>query len=109
MDRVFSLAYHTAKVTASATLKSVVLVTRDTPKWSTRLSVINVPKILIRTTLSQYIPGTYFLDLNWKKSATINRLPIIKVVLFKPRFSCALRKSAAVSPTVVHRILMIQK
>ena len=34
---------------------------------------------------------------------------MMNVVTVKPRFKLVLRKSAAVSPTVVHKILMIQK
>jgi hypothetical protein len=49
MDRVFSLAYHAAKVASSATPKTMVVVSRATPKFYVRLSVISVPTTLIRT------------------------------------------------------------
>jgi hypothetical protein len=50
MERVRSLAPKTA---ASAIEKTMVVVTRDTPALSVRLSVICVPTTLIRTTPSQ--------------------------------------------------------
>lgn len=53
MDRVFSLAYQPMKAAMSATLKMMVVVSSGTPKLSLRLSVIRVPKTLIRTTASQ--------------------------------------------------------
>ena len=50
---VFSLANQAANVAASATAKTIVVVTSETPKLSVRLSVISVPTTLIRTTASQ--------------------------------------------------------
>jgi hypothetical protein len=43
---------------ASLRLKPIVVVTSETPKLSTRLSVTCVPTVLIRTTASQYDHGT---------------------------------------------------
>ena len=53
IDRVRSLAYQAAKVTARATAKTIVLVISETPKPSVRLSVTRVPTTLISTTVSQ--------------------------------------------------------
>ena len=53
IESVRSLAYQAANVAASATLKTIVVVTSETPKLSVRLSVISVPTTLISTTASQ--------------------------------------------------------
>ncbi len=58
IESVRSLAYQPAKVSASATAKIVVVVVNGTPKLSTRLSVTSVPKMLRKTTTSQYRHGT---------------------------------------------------
>jgi hypothetical protein len=51
----------------------------------------------------------YAFVLNWKNSVTISRRDMTTEVLVRPRFRFVLRRSAAVSPTVVQRILMTQK
>ena len=53
IDSVRSAWNHSQKVSASATAKTTVVVTRLTPKLSTRLSVTSVPTIEISTTASQ--------------------------------------------------------
>ena len=53
IDSVFSLAYQPAKTSASTIEKTTVVVTRETPKLSVRLSVMSVPTTLISTTASQ--------------------------------------------------------
>ena len=53
IESVLSLAYQAANVAASTTLKTIVVVTSETPKLSVRLSVISVPTTLISTTASQ--------------------------------------------------------
>jgi len=52
-DRVFSTGYHRVNVTAKARAKMMVVVCNETPKLSTRLSVMSVPTTLIKTTASQ--------------------------------------------------------
>ena len=53
IDSVRSLAYQAAKITASATAKTTVVVTSATSKLSVRLSVMRVPTTLMSTTASQ--------------------------------------------------------
>jgi hypothetical protein len=53
--------------------------------------------------------GTYFFALNWKKSAIARAMPAATAVPFRPKPKLTFKKSEAVSPTVVHRTLMIQK
>ena len=58
IERVLSEAYHAANVAPRAMTKNVVTLTSETPKLSTRLSVISVPTMLTSTTASQYDHGT---------------------------------------------------
>ena len=53
IDSVFSLAYQTPKVAASAAAKTPVVTFSGMPKLSVRLSVIRVPTTLINTTETQ--------------------------------------------------------
>jgi hypothetical protein len=53
IDRVCSLAHQARNVPASATVKTAVLTGRGTPRLSVRLSVMSVPTMLMRTTVSQ--------------------------------------------------------
>ncbi len=53
IESVRSLRYQAAKVATSRIEKAIVVVSRLTPMLSTRLSVISVPTMLIRTTASQ--------------------------------------------------------
>ena len=53
IDSVPSLMYHAANVRIRPAAKNPVLMARGTPKLSVRLSVINVPAMLIRMTTSQ--------------------------------------------------------
>lgn len=53
IDKVFSLAYQSAKVSASAAAKTSVVTCSGTPKLSVKLSVMSVPATLIRTTDTQ--------------------------------------------------------
>ena len=92
-----------------AIAKMMVVVTREMPKLSVRLSVMSVPTTLIMTTDNQKKEGIYLFALNWKNKIMINSTPITTEVPVRPRFMWVLRKSAAVSPTVVHKILIIQK
>ncbi len=57
MESVRSRAYQTMNVAASAIVKTTVVTTRLMPRLSVRLSVISVPKMLIRTTATQYRAG----------------------------------------------------
>lgn len=58
IDSVRSRRYQMAKTTAKATAKIVLLTASGTPRESVRVSVTSVPTTLIRTTASQYTPGT---------------------------------------------------
>ena len=53
IDRVRSLAYQPPKTSASAIVKTTVVVISEMPRLSVRLSVISVPTTLISTTASQ--------------------------------------------------------
>jgi hypothetical protein len=53
IESVCSLAYQAANVTARATVKTTVVVTREMPRLSVRSSVMSVPTTPMRTTASQ--------------------------------------------------------
>ena len=53
IDRVRSLRYQSANVTASSTANTAVLSAKGTPNRSVRLSVISVPTTLMSTTATQ--------------------------------------------------------
>jgi hypothetical protein len=53
IESVCSLAHQAANVTARATVKTTVVVTREMPRLSVRSSVMSVPTTLMRTTASQ--------------------------------------------------------
>src|SRR4051812_50012125 len=59
IDSVRSTRYQIVNVAARATANTAVLSSRGTPSASVRLSVISVPTMLTRTTVSQYTAGTY--------------------------------------------------
>ena len=71
--------------------------------------MISVPTMLMSTTDTQYKAGTYRLELIWNVRAAARSTPMMSVVPVSPSFRLTARKSAAVSPTVVAMILMIQK
>src|SRR3954447_16593586 len=72
------------------------------------MSVYSVPVTLSTTTASQYENGLYFgsriCHVNTAASTTVK----ISVVLISPTPRSTAIQSAKLSPTVVHRILMIQ-
>src|SRR3954470_19193878 len=109
IESVRSLRYHARNTSASVMAKTVVVVASATLYLSVRLSVMSVPTMLSSTTASQYTRGTYRRSRNWKKSTTTSTALITHVVPVNPRPRLVARLSAAVSPTVVARILMIQK
>src|SRR5581483_1302812 len=109
IDSVPSAAYHQANTPPRTTVNTTVVASSGTPRLSERLSVTNVPTTLISATASQYIHGTYRSARTWNTSATTSRTAMTMLVTVRPRFRFTLRKSAAVSPTVVHRTLITQK
>ena len=109
IDSVNSLRYHMKKVAARSTPKITVLASSGSPTLVVMLSVTKVPNTLTRVTANQYLLGMYRLVRNWRTKATTSRMPVITEVPVRPRFRLTLRKSAAVSPTVVQSTLMIQK
>src|SRR3954454_12866790 len=109
IESVRSLRYHTTNTAASVMAKIVVVVTSATLYLSVRLSVMSVPTMLRSTTASQYTSGTYRRRRNWQTRTTTSTALINQVVPVRPSPRLVVRLSAAVSPTVVARILMIQK
>ena len=89
-------------------VKMIVLVSSGTPILSVRLSVTSVPKTLMNMTVSQYVIGMYLFARNWKKSAIARKIPVIIEVPVRPKLRLTFKKSAAVSPTVVHITLINQ-
>src|SRR4051812_30557270 len=109
VDRVRSRAYQAANVTARASANAIVVGSSETPRLSVRLSLTSVPTTLTRTTVSQYTPATYWRSRNWTASTIASSTDITTDVHVRPNPRFSLSRSAAVSPTVVHSTLMIQK
>src|SRR6478752_3708194 len=109
IESVRSLRYHARNTAPSVMAKMVVVVASATLYLSVRLSVMSVPTMLRSTTASQYTSGTYRRSRNWQTRTTMSAALITQVVPVRPSPRLVVRLSAAVSPTVVARILMIQK
>ena len=109
MESVPSVLYQYPKRPIIRIVKIISKVIKLTPKESTSKSVINVPSILIITIRNQYAGAKYFFILNCQITAPVVTIPIITTVFDKPNSKLTLTKSAAVSPTVVDKILIIQK
>src|ERR1700752_2114100 len=108
IDSVRSGAYQTPKTMASMTAKTAVLSARGTARLSVRMSVYSVPATLSTTTVSQYTVGTYRLSCNWTANTRPSTIVKMMAVALRPVPRPTLTQSAKLSPTVVHRILMIQ-
>src|SRR5258705_711147 len=85
-----------------------VLRARGTFRSSVRMSVYSVPVMLTTTTVSQYGNGRYRSSRICQARTAARTAVKITEVASSPTPNVMLIQSAKLSPTVVHRILMIQ-
>lgn len=76
---------------------------------SVRLSLISVPTTLIRATAGQYTPARQARVRNCTARTAASRALISRDTPVRPSPAFSFSRSAAVSPTVVHSTLVIQK